>query len=86
MPSANMHTDMDNRSKVRFSPPPTPQDSGHSPSVICTSVSTNDNCPGFFSVPVDNLYAEPSFLRYITENFKPEDCVIVSPDAGGAKR
>ncbi|EGO59722.1 ribose-phosphate pyrophosphokinase II [Neurospora tetrasperma FGSC 2508] len=41
---------------------------------------------GFFSVPVDNLYAEPSFLRYIRENYKPEDCVIVSPDAGGAKR
>ncbi|EAQ87791.1 hypothetical protein CHGG_04410 [Chaetomium globosum CBS 148.51] len=41
---------------------------------------------GFFSVPVDNLYAEPSFLRYIRENFNPEDCVIVSPDAGGAKR
>jgi hypothetical protein len=35
---------------------------------------------------VDNLYAEPSFLRYIRENFKTEDCVIVSPDAGGAKR
>ena len=35
---------------------------------------------------VDNLYAEPSFLRYIRENFRPEDCVIVSPDAGGAKR
>ncbi len=41
---------------------------------------------GFFSVPVDNLYAEPSFLRYIRENFNPEECVIVSPDAGGAKR
>ncbi|KAK3374302.1 phosphoribosyltransferase-like protein [Lasiosphaeria ovina] len=41
---------------------------------------------GFFSVPVDNLYAEPSFLRYIRENFTAEDCVIVSPDAGGAKR
>jgi ribose-phosphate pyrophosphokinase len=35
---------------------------------------------------VDNLYAEPSFLRYIRENFRPEECVIVSPDAGGAKR
>ncbi|KAK3391280.1 phosphoribosyltransferase-like protein [Podospora didyma] len=41
---------------------------------------------GFFNIPVDNLYAEPSFLRYIRENFDPEDCVIVSPDAGGAKR
>lgn len=37
-------------------------------------------------MPVDNLYAEPSFLRYIRENFNAEDCVIVSPDAGGAKR
>jgi len=35
---------------------------------------------------VDNLYAEPSVLRYIRENFSVDDCVIVSPDAGGAKR
>ncbi|KAJ4409415.1 ribose phosphate diphosphokinase subunit prs4 [Neurospora sp. IMI 360204] len=35
---------------------------------------------------LDNLYAEPSIIRYIRENYKPEDCVIVSPDAGGAKR
>jgi len=41
---------------------------------------------GFFNVPVDNLYAEPSVLKWIRENFKPSDCVIVSPDAGGAKR
>ncbi|TPX08830.1 uncharacterized protein E0L32_009770 [Thyridium curvatum] len=41
---------------------------------------------GFFNVPVDNLYAEPSFLRYIRENLQVDECVIVSPDAGGAKR
>ncbi|KAL1889618.1 ribose phosphate diphosphokinase subunit prs4 [Ceratocystis pirilliformis] len=41
---------------------------------------------GFFSVPVDNLYAEPSVLRWIRENIHVADCVIVSPDAGGAKR
>lgn len=41
---------------------------------------------GFFSVPVDNLYAEPSTVRWIEENMDVEDCVIVSPDAGGAKR
>ncbi|KAJ3274202.1 Ribose-phosphate pyrophosphokinase 2 [Terramyces sp. JEL0728] len=42
---------------------------------------------GFFNIPVDNLYAEPSTLKHI------RDCipdfgngVIVSPDAGGAKR
>lgn len=34
----------------------------------------------------DNLYAEPSVLRWIKENLDIEDCVIVSPDAGGAKR
>src|SRR4030081_2564736 len=41
---------------------------------------------GFFNVPVDNLYAEPSTLRWIRENLRVEDCVVVSPDAGGAKR
>ncbi|PVV02984.1 hypothetical protein BB560_002550 [Smittium megazygosporum] len=42
---------------------------------------------GFFDCPVDNLYGEPSVLRYIKENI-PEwkNAVIVSPDAGGAKR
>jgi len=37
-------------------------------------------------VPVDNLYAEPSVLRWIRENLPLQDTVIVSPDAGGAKR
>lgn len=42
---------------------------------------------GFFDVPVDNLYAEPCMCKYLRENV-PEykNCVIVSPDAGGAKR
>ncbi|KAI9666926.1 MAG: hypothetical protein M1831_001431 [Alyxoria varia] len=43
---------------------------------------------GFFNVPVDNLYAEPSTLRWIRVNYPDweDSCVIVSPDAGGAKR
>jgi ribose-phosphate pyrophosphokinase len=41
---------------------------------------------GFFDVPVDNLYAEPTVLRYIKENLDYSNAVIVSPDAGGAKR
>jgi ribose-phosphate pyrophosphokinase len=41
---------------------------------------------GFFNVPVDNLYAEPSVLRWIRENLSTDNVVIVSPDAGGAKR
>ncbi|KAG8951575.1 hypothetical protein FRC04_005862 [Tulasnella sp. 424] len=32
------------------------------------------------------LYAEPSMLWYIRENFNVKNVVIVSPDAGGAKR
>ncbi|KAL2019114.1 hypothetical protein VTK56DRAFT_10065 [Thermocarpiscus australiensis] len=42
---------------------------------------------GFFDVPVDNLYGRPLLKRYIQThipNYK--DAVIVSPDAGGAKR
>ncbi|KAJ3390142.1 hypothetical protein HDU92_000638 [Lobulomyces angularis] len=42
---------------------------------------------GFFNIPVDNLYAEPSMLKYIQEKVEnPKNVVIVSPDAGGAKR
>ncbi|XP_067612681.1 ribose-phosphate pyrophosphokinase 1 isoform X4 [Eurosta solidaginis] len=42
---------------------------------------------GFFDIPVDNLYAEPAVLKWIRENI-PEwkNSIIVSPDAGGAKR
>lgn len=42
---------------------------------------------GFFDIPVDNLYSKPILQHYITSripNYK--DCVMVSPDAGGAKR
>jgi len=56
----------------------------------CNHVITMDlhasQIQGFFNVPVDNLYAEPSTLRWIRENLNVEDCVVVSPDAGGAKR
>ncbi|KAI0162719.1 ribose-phosphate pyrophosphokinase-like protein [Pestalotiopsis sp. NC0098] len=42
---------------------------------------------GFFDVPVDNLYGRPMLKQYIKRtipNFK--DAIVVSPDAGGAKR
>jgi phosphoribosylpyrophosphate synthetase len=48
--------------------------------VLCT-------VQGFFDVPVDNLYGRPLIKRYIQtyiRNYK--DAVIISPDAGGAKR
>ncbi|KAK4043492.1 phosphoribosyltransferase-like protein [Parachaetomium inaequale] len=42
---------------------------------------------GFFDIPVDNLYARPLLKRYIQQNIPNyRDAVIVSPDAGGAKR
>ena len=42
---------------------------------------------GFFDIPVDNLYGRPLLKKYIQYSI-PEykDAVIVSPDAGGAKR
>jgi len=56
----------------------------------CDHVITMDlhasQIQGFFDVPVDNLYAEPSAILYIRTHFNLEDVVIVSPDAGGAKR
>lgn len=56
----------------------------------CDHVITMDlhasQIQGFFEVPVDNLYAEPTVLSYIRDNVDFRDAVIVSPDAGGAKR
>ncbi|KAI5468012.1 phosphoribosyltransferase-like protein [Mariannaea sp. PMI_226] len=56
----------------------------------CDHVITMDlhasQIQGFFNVPVDNLFAEPSILHWIAENLHVDNCVIVSPDAGGAKR
>lgn len=42
---------------------------------------------GFFDIPVDNLYCKPiaqSYIQHHIPNYK--EAVIVSPDAGGAKR
>ncbi len=40
---------------------------------------------GFFSIPVDNLFAAPVILEHIRTKFSG-DIVIVSPDAGGVER
>ena len=56
----------------------------------CNHVITMDlhasQIQGFFNVPVDNLYAEPSTLKWIRDHLDVKSAVIVSPDAGGAKR
>ncbi|KAF9412626.1 hypothetical protein BGZ94_000993 [Podila epigama] len=42
---------------------------------------------GFFNLPVDNLYAEPTIAKWIKENVDDwANGVIVSKNAGGAKR
>jgi ribose-phosphate pyrophosphokinase len=40
---------------------------------------------GFFSIPVDNLYALPALCEYI-QNQRLEKMVVVSPDAGFVKQ
>ncbi|KAJ3575637.1 hypothetical protein NP233_g958 [Leucocoprinus birnbaumii] len=57
----------------------------------CDHVITMDlhasQIQGFFDVPFGySLYAEPSAILYIRTHFDLNDVVIVSPDAGGAKR
>ena len=46
---------------------------------------------GFFNIPVDNLHSRPileDYIKWEIEDYKLDldNCVIVSPDAGGAKR
>jgi ribose-phosphate pyrophosphokinase len=42
---------------------------------------------GFFDIPVDNLFSQPLIIRFIKEEFPDyKNAIIVSPDAGGAKR
>jgi ribose-phosphate pyrophosphokinase len=41
---------------------------------------------GFFSMPVDNLFASPVLLKRLREIFAGRDIVVVSPDAGGVER
>ncbi|ORZ41390.1 ribose-phosphate pyrophosphokinase [Catenaria anguillulae PL171] len=58
----------------------------------CDHVITMDlhasQIQGFFDIPVDNLYAEPCSLKYIRSSIPDYEskAIIVSPDAGGAKR
>ena len=42
---------------------------------------------GLFDIPVDNLYSQPLLIKYIRERIPGyRNAVVVSPDAGGAKR
>jgi len=57
----------------------------------CDHVITMDlhasQIQGFFDIPVDNLWSEPLMIGYIKRRIAGwKDGIIVSPDAGGAKR
>jgi len=57
----------------------------------CDHVITMDlhasQIQGFFDIPVDNLWSEPLMINYIKRRIVGwENSIIVSPDAGGAKR
>lgn len=56
----------------------------------CDHVVTMDlhapQIQGFFSVPVDDLVAQPSVESWIRNHVDLRQAVVVSPDAGGAKR
>ncbi|KYQ90161.1 phosphoribosyl pyrophosphate synthetase [Tieghemostelium lacteum] len=45
---------------------------------------------GFFNMPVENVYSEPYFLKYIKEHIeekgKSDSVIIVAPGVGGVKR
>lgn len=45
----------------------------------------SEQIQGFFRVPVDQLVAAPILCDYFSKN-GVEDCIIVAPDAGSAKR
>ena len=44
-----------------------------------------DQIQGFFNIPVDNLESLPLIANYLNDK-QIKDCVVVSPDVGGAKR
>jgi ribose-phosphate pyrophosphokinase len=57
----------------------------------CDHVITMDlhasQIQGFFDIPVDSLFSEPLMIAYIKKQIRGwQNGVIVSPDAGGAKR
>jgi ribose-phosphate pyrophosphokinase len=45
-----------------------------------------DQIQGFFSVPLDNVYASPILLGDVWRKYKDQDLIVVSPDVGGVVR
>jgi ribose-phosphate pyrophosphokinase len=45
-----------------------------------------DQIPGFFDIPVDNVYASPILLADIWRTIGTDNLIVVSPDVGGVVR
>ena len=53
----------------------------------CVTVDLHsDQIQGFFSLPVDNIYASPVIIDDIKNRSQIEDFVVVAPDLGGVVR
>ncbi|MBT4884538.1 MAG: ribose-phosphate pyrophosphokinase [Legionellales bacterium] len=53
----------------------------------CVTVDLHaEQIQGFFSMPVDNIYATPVMRDDIEKNIKLRDAIIVAPDIGGVVR
>jgi ribose-phosphate pyrophosphokinase len=53
--------------------------------VLCIDLHAGQ-IQGFFSIPVDNLFATPVMLEFIRARYGNQPLTIVSPDAGGVER
>lgn len=45
-----------------------------------------DQIQGFFDIPLDHLFAAPVFIRYLKDEMKLKDFVVVAPDVGAVMR
>jgi ribose-phosphate pyrophosphokinase len=41
---------------------------------------------GFFNIPFDHLFSKPVITDYLRKNYRLDQSVVVSPDAGGVER
>ena len=46
----------------------------------------SEQIQGFFSIPVDNIYASNIMCQRIADEFNPDELQVVSPDTGGVIR
>jgi ribose-phosphate pyrophosphokinase len=53
---------------------------------VITMDMHSEQIQGFFSIPVDNIYASNIMCQRIADEFNPDELQVVSPDTGGVIR